>query len=804
MDALRQDLQYALRLLAKSPGFAAAAILMLAVGVGVNTALFSVVEGVLLRPLPFEEADRLVFITREGDVSIPDGADWRAACPSFEHIALFLRGWSFDLVGDGEPQRLNGAVVEPDFFGILRTPPLLGRTLQPEDNRTGASHVAVLSYGLWRRKFGGAPDVLGRTLVLSDNATTVVGVMPAEFDFLHDEVDFWIAPAAAVPFFIAERGTNNFDAIGRLKQGATIEQARAELLAISRRLEAEYPRTNRGKIVDPLPMLEFIVGGARRALVVLAAAVGLVMIVAASNLAGLLLARSTARRGEFALRLAIGSGRGRLLGQLLVEGLVLAAFGATLGLLAAGWTRDLLLGIAPDSVPRAWEVRTDLRALAFGLGLATLAGLLASLAPAVAILGRDPAAWLKTRDERAGRGSRGVLGVLVASEVAMAFLLLFGAGLLARTFGRLNAVGLGFEPAGVIKGDLVLPESRYGNREAQTRMFTTAVENLAATPGVEAAGYATTTPLDPRGSLGGTLLFVDMPPRPPEGGIIGARVRLVHGDYFEALRMALREGRFFTLEDDASAEPVVIVNERFARELWPQASPLGKRIAYRDFHDGEPFAMTIVGVVRDVKGATLDGPDTRTVYSPYVQRRVEWQRWGALVARTRVDPAGFGRQFQQAVWRVDPAVPLENVETLEQKRVAMLAPQRFNAAALGLFAAVALGIAAQGLYALLAYAVELRRREIGVRMALGAGRGDVARIVVGGGVGLAVAGLTFGVVASLGLQRVVQSLLFEVEPGDPLTYASVALGLLLTALLAAALPAVRAARTDPAEVLRSE
>ncbi|HET7292337.1 MAG TPA: ABC transporter permease [Vicinamibacteria bacterium] len=803
MDTLLQDVRFALRLLAKSPGFAAAATLMLAVGVGVNTALFSVVEGVLLRPLPFSEPERLVFITREGDVSIPDGADWRAACPSLESTALFLRGWAFDLVGDGEPQRLNGAVVEPDFFRVLGTPPLLGRTLRPEDDRKGAPHVAVLSYGLWQRRFGGAPDVLGRTLVLSDEATTVVGVMPSEFDFLHDEVDLWIAPAAAVPSFVEERGTNNFDAIGRLRRGVTIEQARAELLAISRRLEAEFPKTNRGKIVDPLPILDFMVGGARRALLVLAGAVALVMAVAAANLSGLMLARSTARREEFALRLAIGAGRGRLLRQLAVEGLVLACLGGALGLLVAGVTRDALLGIAPDSVPRAWEIRTNTGALAVGLALAVSAGLLASLAPAAAVLRRDPGEWLKTRGDGAGVGSRRALSTLATAEVAMAFVLVFGAGLLLRTFGRLNGVELGFEPAGVIKGELVLPESRYGSRDAQTRTFSAVVDRLSASPGVVAAGFATTTPLDPRGSLGGTLLFVDPPPRAPEDGV-GARVRFVHGDFFAALRSSLREGRFFTPQDDAGAEPVAIVNERFANEFWPGDSPLGKRIAYRDLHDGAPFAMTIVGVLRDVKGATLDRPDTRTVYSPYLQRRIEWQRWGAIVARTASDPAAFGRQLQQAVWSADPGLPLEGLETLEERRVAMLAPQRFNAAALGLFALVALAIAVQGLYALLAYAVELRRREIGVRMALGAARRDVARLVIGGGLRLALAGLLAGVAASLALQRVVRSLLFEVEPGDPLTYVTVILGLFLTALLAAALPAGRAARVEPAVVLRGE
>jgi putative ABC transport system permease protein len=805
MSSLMQDVRLAVRMLKKSPAFAAAAIVMLAVGVGVNTALFSVVRGVLLQPLPFDEPDRLVFITREGDVSLPDGADWRASCPSLQTIALFLRAWSFDLVGDGEPQKLNGAVVEPDFFRTLKTPPLLGRTLLPEDDVAGAAHAVVLSHGLWQSRFGGARDAVGRSIVLSDEPAEVVGVMPEAFDFLHDEVDFWIAPAAAVPGFATERGTNNFDAIGRLAPGATLEQARAELLAVSQRLAAEYPDTNKSKIVDPLPMLDFMVGHARRALLVLSGAVGLVLLVAAANVAGLLLARSTARREEFALRLAIGAGRGRLVAQLVVESLVLAAAGGTLGLVVSSWTRDALIGLAPDSLPRAWEVRSDPVALAFGLALATLAGLLASLAPALAVLRGDAGDFLKARGTTSeGHGGRRVLGGLVAAEIAMAFVLLLGAGLLGRTLSKLNSVELGFEPAGLVKADLVLPESRYGNREAQTRLFTAVVENLAATPGVESAGYGITTPLDPRGSLGGRIQFVDAPPVPPEDASVGARVRLVHGEYFKALRIPMREGRAFTAQDGAQSEPVAIVNERFARKFWPQESPLGKRIAYRDFHAGEPFPMTIVGVASDVKGVTLDQPDTLTVYTPYVQRRVEWQRWGTLVARTSADPAGFRAQLQQAVWSIDPALPLDRIETLEQKRRLLLAPQQLYAAALGLFAAVALTIAVQGLYALLAYAVELRRREIGVRMALGADRAGILRLVLKGGLGLAAIGLAAGAALSLGLQQAILAMLYEVKPFDLPTYAGVAGLLLAAALVAALLPARRASRVEPAVVLRGE
>jgi putative ABC transport system permease protein len=803
MDSWVRDLRLAARFLRRSPAFAAAAALLLGLGVGVNTALFGVVDAVLLRPLPFSEPDRLVFVTREGDVSLLDGADWRAACPSLEEVALFLRSWSFDLVGSGEPIRVNGAVAEPRYFRVFRTPPRLGRVLLPEDDRLGAPMAVVLSHGFWQRHFGADHKVVGRALTLSDVPATVVGVMPPEFDFLNDQVDFWTSPAVATPWALPERGTNNFDAVARLRPGATLEQARAELLAVSRRLEAEYPRTNRGKIVDPLPLQEFLVGRARPALLVLSGAVGLVLVVASLNLAGLLLARSTARREEFALRLALGAGRARLFRQVLSEGMLLGAAGAVLGLLLSVLVKHALLGMSADAVPRAWEIRTDGRALLFGLVAAVAAGLLSSLVPAWQALRRAPAGWLRGRAETAGGGGRGLLGALVALEIAMAFVLLVGSGLLLRTFWKLQAVPLGFDPAGVLKAEVVLPESRYGTREAQTRFFREVVERVSARPGVEAAGFALVAPLSPRGGVGGRLVFVDPPPVRPEE-TPGARIRAVHGDYFQALRQPIVAGRVFTAEDHASAEPVAIVNERFAREFWPDRSPVGQRLAFRDHHDGKPFPMTIVGVAADVKGTRLDQEDDRALYTPYEQRRVSWQRFGTFVVRTRSDAAGFVPALQQAVWAVDPAVPLDRVETLAARVRSQLAPPRFNALALALFAAVALAIAVQGLYALLAYAVALRRREIGVRLALGARGRDVARLVVGGGLGLAVAGLAAGLAASFCLERAVRAVLFEVEAVDPPTYLLVAAALLATAVLSSALPARRAARIDPMATLRCE
>lgn len=802
MSTLAGDLRHAVRLLRRSPGFALGALLALALGVGANSAIFSVVNAVLLRPLPFPEPERLVFITREGDVSILDGVDWRAQSRSLGGIALFLRNWAFDLSGQGEPLRVNGSVVEPDYFRVLRMAPLLGRVLTAEDNRPGAPRVAVLSEGFWRRRFGGDPGVLGRSVVLSDSPTSVVGVMPRAFDFLGDRVDLWISVAAATPQFLGERGTNNFDAIGRLNAGYDVAQARAEMLAISRRLAAQYPDSNRRKLVEPLPLLEFMVGGVRRSLLVLLAAVGLVMLVGSANLAGLLLARSTARAEEFAVRASLGAGAGRLLRQLLAEGLLLALLGGGAGVLVAVWGRDALVALAPEGLPRLAEVPLDARVLVFGLALALASGLLMSLVPALGILRRDPAGQLRGagRTTAAARRHR-VLGAVVAVELALAFVLLVGSGLLLRSFARLQAVDLGFDAANLLTGDLVLPESRYGTREAQTRAFRGMVEALRDAPGVESAAYVITPPLSSRGGIGSPILFAEPPDAMPVEAP-GARVRFVYGDYFATLRLPLVAGRGFTADDSPDAPPVAVVNERFAREFWPREGPIGRRISFRWTQD--PRWLTIVGVVSDLKGISLTEPDFRTVYVPYVQRNTDWQRWGTLVLRTRSAPRGFVPALQAAVWGVDPALPVTEVASIEERRAGQSAQQRFNALALVLFAAVALLVALQGIYALLAWAVEERRPEIGVRMALGANPADVTALVLRRGLRAAGVGLLLGLALALALGRLTSSLLFEVPATDPATYAAAVAVVALATVASALLPARRAARVDPMAALRQE
>jgi len=800
------DLRFALRNLWKRPGFSTAAILTLAVGLGANTAIFSVVRGVLLEPLPFPEPDRLSFLTREGDVSIPDGVDWRRESRSFEAIALFLRAWAFDLSGDGEPERLRGSVVEPDYFDVLRTPPLLGRVLAADDNRLGGPRVAVLSEGFWRRRFGGDPGVLGHKLTLSDHATEVVGVMPARFDFLADAVDLWVPVAVETPWAMAERGTNNFDAIGRMRPEVRLGAARAEIVALTTRLAAEFPKTNASKIVEPLPMLEFMTGRVERSLWVLLGAVGLLVLLATVNLSGLLLARSTARQGEFAVRRALGAGRAAVLRQVLSEGVVVALLGGALGLVLALWSKDLLLLAAPDALPRTENVAVDLPALAFAFGLSLLVGLGMSLLPALNVLRTDPAAHLQSGGKGVAAGRHQALGLLVATEVALAFLLLFGSGLLLRTFDRLLKTPLGFDPARVLAAELVLPESRYAQKEPQTAAFRAIVEAVSAVPGVETAATVVGSPMQPGRGIGGTVAIEGRPPE-PEGQQRGARVRPVQGDYFRALRLPVVEGRSFTPQDDERGERVAIVNQKFARDFFPGENPLGRRLAFPGHVEkpGDPPTwMTIVGICSDVKSYRLDEPDSRTVYLPYSQRTAAWQRFGDLVVRAQGDPAALAAAVKQAVLSVDKTLPLAAVTTLEARHSSLAAQPRFNALALAAFASLAVFLALQGLFAILVFLVEERRREIGLRMALGAEARDILRLVVGKGLGLTLAGLGAGMVLALGAGRLMAGLLYEVRATDPVVFLAALLSFALVAVAASAWPAWRAARIDPMKALRTE
>lgn len=804
MNGLMNDLRVTWRRLLKTPGFALGAILTLALGIGATTAIFAVVSGVLLRPLPFKDPERLVFITREGDVGIPDGVDWRKDSRTLESIALFLRRWDVDLVGSGEPLRLQASVAEPDLFRVFEATPLHGRFYGAEDNRAGAPSVTVLSEGLWKRRFGSDLSVIGRTIRLSDIPTTVIGIAREEMDFLHDGVDLWVPPAF-VSWALTNRGSNNFDAVGRLRPGVTVEESVTEMAAISRRLAAAYPETNRDKIVEPISMLEFMVGSARRALMVLLVGVSIVVLAASLNLATSLLARSSSRREEYAVRLSLGGGQRAIARHAVLEALVLSLGGGALGAAMALLARRALLTVIGDAVPRAWAITLDAQALSVAVLVSVSAGVLMAALPVWEVVHGDLAQFLRAGGRTgAPGGSRRLMDTVVGFEVALAVVLLVGAGLLLRTFDRLQSVSLGFNTESVLMAQITLPESRYLDKiPEQTAAFRQVLEFVSAANGIERASYVLTPPLDPRGGAGGGIVFATKPPAMPVENP-GARARLVMGDYFGTLGTPLVEGRVFGPEDREGTQPVAVINERFAREFWPDRSPIGAQVAWKGWTKGAPVWMTVIGVVRDIKGATLQGRDFRTLYAPYEQHIAGWQRWGSIVVRTRMTQAAFGDVMKEGLRRADPTVPLGRIETLESRRDAMLGPQRLNAVATGVFALIAFIVAFQGIHAILARAVSDRRREMGIRLALGADPRSLLRAVMRRGLTLTLAGLLFGVLGSILMGRVLQALLFEVEATDLPTFALVSGLVGAAALLSSYLPGREAARTEPAVALRQD
>ncbi len=804
MNGLMNDVRVTWRRLLKTPGFTLGAVLTLALGIGASTAVFAVVSGVLLRPLPFPDADRLVFITREGDVGIPDGVDWRKDSRTLQEIALFLRTWDLDLVGSGDPVRLQGSVAEPDFFRVFQASPLHGRFYATEDNRAGAASVAVISEGLWKRQFGSDLSVIGRSVRLSDIPTTIVGIAREDLDFLHDGVDMWVPPAF-VSWALNTRGANNFDAVGRLRAGVTVEESVAEMVAISKRLEKAYPDTNRGKIVEPMAMLEFMVGVARRALMVLFVGVGIVVLASSLNLATSLLARSAGRREEYAVRMSLGGGQGLIGRHAILEGLMLSSMGGLLGALLAVLAREGLMAAVGKSVPRAWAINLDAQVLGFSVLVSAVVGVLMAALPAWQVVRGDLAPYLRTAGRSGAQGSsRRLMDGVVGFEVALAVLLLVGAGLLLRSFDRLQSVSLGFNPDRIQMAQITLPESRYQDKiTEQTAVFRQVLDHVSAANGIESASYVLTPPLDPRGGAGGSMIFATASEVSPVANP-GARARLTMGDYFETIGTPIVSGRAFSPSDREGTEPVAIVNEQFAREFWPSRGPIGAQVAWKGWSNGPPVWMTIVGVAKDIKGATLQGRDFRTLYAPYAQHIAGWQRWGAIVARTRMTQSAFGDVVKEGLRLADPSIPIGQLETLDSRRTAMMGPQRLNALATSLFALIAFVVAFQGIHAILARAVSDQRRELGIRLALGANPRLLLDLVMRRGLKLTLAGLLFGVLGSILMGRALQSLLFEVEASDPATFAGVAVVVGSAALLSSYLPGRDAARTEPAVALRQE
>ena len=801
---LAQDLRRGFRNLAKSPGFAAAAIVVLALGIGANTAIFSVVNGVLLEPLPYPDPGRLVRVwhtppqssfpgLRTFGVSPANYLDWEREARSFEHMALF-RFIGLNLTGSGSPEALTAAQVTADFFSVLEARPLLGRTFGRPESEPGAAPVAVLSHDLWKTRFGGDPGIVGRDVRLNDRLYRVVGVMGPKVR-LPDFAQVWV-PYEWTPEQRATRSNHNALVIARLRPGVERSAAQTEMSLLSDRLARQYPDDDAGWGALVVPLREDLVADVRPVLLVLLGAVAFVLLIACANIANLVLARTLGRRRELAVRSALGASRARLVQQLVSETLLLALAGGALGLFLAQFGVEAIVAFLADDLPRSAEVALDARVLAFTFLLAVATGLLAGIVPAWRSTRGDVAGPLRQGSGRTvGEGDPGARtrGLLVVSEVALSLVLLVGAGLMVRSLWLLQRVDPGFDPRNVVTMHLDLPKSKYAEPVRQHTFLTQLLERLRALPGVEAAGAVSDLPLT------GTQnwpIAIEGRPSPPVSQQPNVVTAIVGGDYFRALRIRLLAGRLFTPADAADSPGVILVSESMAKRFWPGESALHKRLTTAFL----PGPREVVGIVADLK---QEGLDVREPISAMYLPESQFPLRGIDVAIRTTNP-GAAAGAVSAVRSVDPDLPVLRLGSLEAIRIGSLARQRFGMILLAGFAGLALLLAAVGISSVLAYSVRRRRREIGIRIALGAKTSDVLRLVVLQGLRPAAVGMILGIAGALGLGRALSSLIFGVRASDPATFAAVALLLGAVAVAACLVPARRAAAVSPTTALRDE
>ncbi len=817
MQTLWQDIRYGFRILLKKPGFTATIVLALGLGIGANTAIFSVVNAVLLRPLPFKNSERLVALRqtttqRKDDLdfaSYPNFTDWRTQNKVFEQLAVF-RNVNRTLTGADQPVRLQSAIVSANIFQLLGATPSLGRAFLPEEDMPGASSYAViLSHGLWQRRFGSDPKVLGRNLTLSGKSYTVVGVMPEGFQFpvQAEPTELWITVAldAETPVDggapnTAQRGVGIYQVIGRLKPNVTLEQAQAEMDSIARNLEAQYPDTNTHQGVKIIPQLELLVGKIRTALLVLFGAVGFVLLISCANVANLLLARATTRHKEIAIRAALGASRWRVVRQLLTESVLLGLAGGALGLLLAMWGTDLLVALSPKGLPRLSEIGLDGRVLAFTMFVSLLTGAIFGLAPALHASKLDLTESLKEGGRSGTAGARGnrVRSLLIVTEVALALMLLVGAGLLARSFLRLQGASPGFNAEHVLALNISVPFAKYSEPQ-QAVFYRQLLSRIETLPGVDAAGIVYPLPLS--GDQIEVTFEVDGRPM-ARGERPSTEYRATSPDYFRAMSIPLLKGRGFNARDDVKSPGVIIINETLARQIFPGEDPIGKRIRPGiSVGNDEAVMREIVGVVGDVKHQSLSSEAGAEVYVPHAQVPFSGM---TLVARTGIDPQSLAATMRNEVSKLDKDIPVYNIRTLDDYLAASVAQPRFNTLLLGIFAGVALLLTMIGLYGVISYSVTERTHEIGIRVALGAQTSDVLKLVVKQGMALALIGVGVGLAAALALTRVLASLLYGVSATDPITFTGVSLLLVAVALFACLIPARRATKVDPMIALRHE
>ncbi|HKN76651.1 MAG TPA: ABC transporter permease [Candidatus Acidoferrum sp.] len=815
MRNLFSDLQLGLRILLRNPGFTVTAILLLALGIGANTAIFSVVNAVLLRPLPYQDSSRIMQIWHVPpaksfpgltyfSVSPANYLDWQAQNHSFEDMAAY-GGATFNVGGKERPEAIQAARIAPSFFSILRVQPLFGRTFTREDDRPGRGHVVVLSNAFWRDRFGADPAVIGRNIVLDGEPYNIVGVMPLQFKF-PSWAQLW-TPLAWTDEKRAVRGNHNYSVIGRLKPGVDIRAAQAELSAISTRLEQLYPEDDKGWGATILPLREQLVGDVRPALLVLLGAVAFVLLIACANVANLVLGKILARKKEIAIRSALGATRGAILRLVLAETLLLSLAGGALGLFLASFGTTLIVKFLADRLPRFAEITLNAPVLAFTAFLALFSGVLAGLLPALRFTKTDVNEALKQGQSRGSSdfGGSKTRGLLVVSEVALSLVLLIGAGLMVRTLLELSNVKPGFDPNSLLTMTVSIPANKFATPTANISFFERVLQQVRATPGVESAGVIDDLPMADGGSH--QPVAIEGQPVVPMADQPEVDVRVISTGYLRAMRIPLLGGRDLTNADVAGRNPAVIISESMAKRFWPNENPLGKHLTLTFFPSAP---REVVGVVGDVKLDSLD--ETRpvaTVYWPldqvFAPASEAWQSFPmSLAVRTGADPTSVVTAVTSAVHEIDPETPVTDVLTMNDLISNTLTPQRSNMFLLAAFAGLALVLTAVGIYSVLSYAVRRRVREIGIRMALGASHGDVLKMVAIDGMKPILLGVAIGLAAALALGRVVSSLIYGVRPADPLTFAMVAFLLIAVGLLATAVPAYRAARVEPIRTLRDE
>ena len=815
MESLRQDLGYGLRTLVKNPGFTIVAVLALALGTGANTAIFSVINGVLLRPLPFQEPDRLVMVWTnntksnqpQNAISVPDFLDYRDN-GVFEKIAC-LSYDDFNLTGGDQPEHVQGTMVSANFFSVLGVAPQLGRAFLPNEDQAGADRAVIISNALWKRRFGGDPALLNQTIQLNGTGFTVVGVAPPDFQSPEKGDDLWVPmsfdgadrlrfPSITGPGDLKKRVVRFLKAVARLKPGVALNSAQAEMSTIAGRLEKQYPDSNTGFGINLVPLHRQIVGDIRPALLLLLAAVGLVLLIACANVANLLLARAAARQKEIAIRVALGAGRARLIRQLLTESVMLAIVGGALGLVLAWVGLRVLVRINPANVPRLDEIGIDGYVLGFTMLVSVLTGLLFGLVPALQASRPDLNETLKegARGSTGGIGRQRVRSVLVVTEIALTQMLLIGAGLMIKSFYSLQQVNPGFNADRILTMQVTLPPLKYAEDSQITAFYEQALKRIEALPGVQAASAATSLPLT--GNSISRRFTVDGRAPASTNERLSANYFAISPDYFRAMGIRLVSGRSFTDQDRDKSQQVIIINDTMRRRFWPNEEGIGKHISITA---EAGVSREIVGVVADVKNSSLDAESGLEIYEPYLQS--PWS-FMALAVRTMADPLRLAPVVKDEILAIDKGQPVYDVKTMAQIVGDSVSQPRLYMLLLGIFATIALVLSAVGIYGVMNYSVNQRKHEIGIRMAIGAQPSDILKMIVGQGMLLASLGVVIGVVAAFFLGRIIEMLLFGVSGRDLMTFLGLPVVLVLVSLLSSYIPARRATRVDPMIALRAE